>query len=202
MRADAAGRIQASVSKAQTGMIVGLLIGFILSSVAAYLVVQSVDRPLARVLAAMGVMRLGDYSQKLVAQDGEFGVLASGFNLLTDSLQEIAKNTEQVAGGDLTVQVKRLSQKDIMGNALAEMVEKLSSLIRRVQKSGLQVNTSATEIAATAQEQLSTASEVAATTSEIGATSKQISATSRELAETIKGISEVAEKRSEEHTSE
>jgi methyl-accepting chemotaxis protein WspA len=192
--ADAAERIQASVSKAQTGMIVGLLIGFVLALVAGYLVVQAVNRPLARLIDAMGVMRLGDYSQKILAQDGEFGVLASGFNLLTDSLQEIAKNTEQVAGGDLTVQVKRLSQKDIMGNALAEMVEKLSSLIRRVQKSGLQVNTSATEIAATAQEQLSTASEVAATTSEIGATSKQISATSRELAETIKGISEVAEK--------
>jgi methyl-accepting chemotaxis protein WspA len=192
--ADAAERIQASVSKAQTGMIVGLLIGFILSSVAGYLVVQAVDRPLARLLDAMGVMRLGDYSQKLLAQDGEFGVLAAGFNLLTDSLQEIAKNTEQVAGGDLTVQVRRLSQKDVMGNALTEMIQKLSALIRGVQKSGLQVNTSATEIAATAQEQLSTASEVAATTSEIGATSKQISATSRELAETIKGISEVAEK--------
>jgi methyl-accepting chemotaxis protein WspA len=192
--ADAAGRIQASVSKAETGMIVGLLIGLILSSVAGYLVVRAVDRPLARLVDAMEVMRLGDYSQKLLAQDGEFGVLAAGFNLLTDSLQEIAKNTEQVAGGDLTVQVRRLSQKDVMGNALAEMVQKLSSLIRGVQKSGLQVNTSATEIAATAQEQLSTASEVAATTSEIGATSKQISATSRELAEAIKGISEVAEK--------
>ena len=192
--ADAAQRIQASVSKARTGMIVGLLIGFLLASVAGYLVVQAVDRPLARLIDAMGVMRLGDYSQKILAQDGEFGVLAAGFNLLTDSLQEIAKNTEQVAGGDLTVQVKRLSQKDVMGNALAEMIEKLSSLIRRVQKSGLQVNTSATEIAATAQEQLSTASEVAATTSEIGATSKQISATSKELAETIKDISEVAEK--------
>jgi methyl-accepting chemotaxis protein WspA len=192
--AEAAERIQASVSKARTGMIVGLLIGFILASVAGYLVVQAVNRPLARLINAMEVMRQGDYSQKIIAQDGEFGVLASGFNLLTDSLQEIAKNTEQVAGGDLTVQVKRLSQKDVMGNALAEMVEKLSSLIRRVQKSGLQVNTSATEIAATAQEQLSTASEVAATTSEIGATSKQISATSRELAQTIKDISEVAEK--------
>jgi methyl-accepting chemotaxis protein WspA len=74
------------------------------------------------------------------------------------------------------------------------MIEKLSSLIRRVQKSGLQVNTSATEIAATAQEQLSTASQVAATTSEIGATSKEISTTSRELVQTIKEIAEVAEK--------
>jgi len=74
------------------------------------------------------------------------------------------------------------------------MANSLSSLIRRVQKSGLQVNASATEIAATAQEQLSTASEIAATTSEIGATAKEISATSKELAKTVKNIAEVAEK--------
>jgi methyl-accepting chemotaxis protein WspA len=82
----------------------------------------------------------------------------------------------------------------VLAGGLDLMANSLSSLIRRVQKSGLQVNTSATEIAATAQQQLSTASEVAATTSEIGATSRQISATSKDLVETIKDIAEVAEK--------
>ena len=82
----------------------------------------------------------------------------------------------------------------VLAGGLDLMADSLSSLIRRVQKSGLQVNTSATEIAATAQEQLSTAGEIAATTSEIGATSKEISATSKELVETIKDIAEVAEK--------
>jgi len=82
----------------------------------------------------------------------------------------------------------------VLAGGLDLMATSLSSLIRRVQKSGLQVNASATEIAATAQEQLSTAGEIAATTSEIGATSKQISATSKELVETIKDIAEVAEK--------
>jgi methyl-accepting chemotaxis protein WspA len=82
----------------------------------------------------------------------------------------------------------------VLAGGLDLMANSLSSLIQRVQKSGLQVNTSATEIAATAQEQLSTASQIAATTSEIGATSKEISATSKELVETIKDIAEVAEK--------
>jgi methyl-accepting chemotaxis protein WspA len=153
---EASQRIQETVARARTGMLVSLLIAVIFALGAGYLVVQAIDRPLARLVTEMEVLRGGDFSQKItVAQDGEFGVL---------------------------------------GNALAEMVEKLSSLIRRVQKSGLQVNTSATEIAATAQEQLSTASEVAATTAEIGATSKEISTTSRELVQTIKDITEVAEK--------
>jgi methyl-accepting chemotaxis protein WspA len=194
--ADEAGQqIQETVAKARTGMLVSLLIGVILALTAGYLVVQAIDRPLARLVAAMELLRGGDFSQKItLAQDGEFSILANGLNLVTDSLQEMAKKAEQVADGNLAIEVKGLSQKDVLGNALAEMVQKLSSLIRRVQKSGLQVNTSATEIAATAQEQLSTASQVAATTSEIGATSKDISTTSRELVQTIKDIAEVAEK--------
>jgi methyl-accepting chemotaxis protein WspA len=194
--ADEAGQvIQETVARARTGMPIGLLIGVIFALTAGYLVVQAIDRPLARLVAAMELLRGGDFSQKItLAQDGEFSILANGLNLVTDSLQEMAKKAEQVAGGNLAIEVRGLSQRDVLGNALAEMIEKLSALIRRVQKSGLQVNTSATEIAATAQEQLSTASQVAATTSEIGATSKEISTTSRELVQTIKDIAEVAER--------
>ena len=133
-----------------------LMVGVSLALAAGYILLQAIKRPLARLIAAMEPMRVGDFSQKAaLALDGEFGVLAGGLDLMANSL---------------------------------------SSLIRRVQKSGLQVNTSATEIAATAQQQLSTAGEIATTTSQIGATSKEISATSRELVETIKDIAEVAEK--------
>jgi methyl-accepting chemotaxis protein WspA len=188
-------RIQETVARARTGVLVSLLIGIIFALTAGYLVVQAIDRPLARLVAAMELLRGGDFSQKVtVAQDGEFSILANGLNLVTDSLQEMAEKAEQVASGNLAIEVKGLSQRDVLGNALAGMIERLSSLIRRVQKSGLQVNTSATEIAATSQEQLSTASQVAATTSEIGATSQEISSTSRELVQNIKNIAEVAEK--------
>ena len=194
--ADGAGQqIQDNVARARTGMLVCLFIGAILAAAAGFFVVQAIDRPLARLVAAMELLRGGDFSQKItLAQDGEFSILATGLNLVTDSLQEMAQKARQVADGNLAIEVKGLSHKDVLGSALAEMVENLSSLIRRVQKSGLQVNTSATQIAATAQEQLSTASQVSTTTSEIGATSKEISATSRELVQTVKDIAEVAEK--------
>jgi methyl-accepting chemotaxis protein WspA len=192
---EAAQRIRETVARAQTGMLVSLLVGLVLALAAGYLLIQAINRPLAGLVSSMELLRRGDFSQKIgLTQDGEFRILAEGLNLVTDALQEMAKKAEQVSEGNLAIDVKRLSERDVMGNALAEMVEKLSSLIRRVQKSGLQVNTSATEIAATAQEQLSTANEVAATTSEIGATAREISTTSRELAQTIKEIADVAEK--------
>jgi methyl-accepting chemotaxis protein WspA len=149
-------RILVAVSHAETALIVGTLIGLLLALISGYLLVQAINRPLAKLVTAVEVMRTGDLSQTLLLdRQDEFGILAGGLNLMT---------------ADLT------------------------SLIGRVQKSGIQVNTSSTEIAATSQEQLSTANEIAATTSEIGATSKEISVTSRELVSTMKEVAEVAEK--------
>jgi methyl-accepting chemotaxis protein WspA len=148
--ADAAGRIQASVSKAQTGMAVGLLIGFILASVAGYLVVQAVNRPLARLIDAVGVMRGGDYSQKILAQDGEFGVLAGGFNLMTDSLQAMIR---QVQKSGLQVNT---SATEIAATAQ----EQLST---------------ASEVAATTSEIGATSKQISATSRELAETIKDIS---------------------------
>src|SRR5205085_4430970 len=46
-------QIQAAVSRAQTGMLVGLLVGFIMALVAGYVLVKAIDGPLARLVAAM-----------------------------------------------------------------------------------------------------------------------------------------------------
>jgi methyl-accepting chemotaxis protein WspA len=112
---------------------------------------------------------------------------------MTQTLQATARGASEVAAGNLTVLIKPQSTKDVVGNALATMVERLSLLVGQVQKSGIQVNTSATEIAATAKQQQATATEVFSTTTEIGATSKEISATAQELVKTMKSVTEVAE---------
>jgi methyl-accepting chemotaxis protein WspA len=153
---DDSRNIRNAVGSAEKGIVVALLVGLGLAFSSAFALVRAINQPLGRLVKAIEVMRVGDFSQTLTLdRQDEFGVLADGFN---------------------------------------GTVDKLSSLIRDVQHSGLQVNTSATEIAATAQEQLSTANEIAATTAEIGATSKEISATSKELVHTMKEVTDVAEK--------
>ena len=147
---NATDRIQASVSKAQTGMVAGLLVGFILAMVAGYLVVQAIDRPLARLIDAMGVMRLGDYSQKILAQEGEFGVLAAGFNLMTDSLQEM---------------IRRIQKSGLQVNTSA------TEIAATAQE---QLST-ASEVAATTSEIGATSKQISATSKELAETIKDIS---------------------------
>lgn len=114
--------------------------------------------------------------------------------------QEVAENIASIESGDDSLKLELLIAlgsavllSGVLGFYLIRMAGDLSSLIRAVQRSGVQVNTSVTEIAATAKEQQATASEIAATTTEIGATSKEISATSKELVKTMGEVASGAE---------
>ncbi|KRB17738.1 methyl-accepting chemotaxis protein [Achromobacter mucicolens] len=114
---------------------------------------------------------------------------------IANPMRDIVKTLEATGSGDLTRRLK-LARKDEF-NAIETgfngMVDELTGLVGRTQRSAVQVATSVTEIAATSKQQQATASEVAATTTEIGATSREISATSRELVRTMTEVSSAAE---------
>jgi len=94
--ADETGRqIQETVKGAEAVLLASFLLGIIVTLAAGYLLVQAITRPLARVVAAMNVVRGGDYSQKLLlSQGGEFDTLADGLNRVMDSLIEKSKADE------------------------------------------------------------------------------------------------------------
>ena len=125
------------------------------------------------------------------------GIICGYFLLqaISRPLADLVRVVDVMRGGNFSQRLK-LERHDEFG-ALAvgfnRMMDDLTTLIGKVQESGLQVNSSMTEIAATAREHQATASEIAATTTEIGATSREISATSKELVRTMNEVSSVTE---------
>ena len=109
---------------------------------------------------------------------------------IVDPMRDIVRTLELTGSGDLSRRL-RLARKDEF-NAIETgfngMVDELTGLVGKTQRSAVQVATSVTEIAATSKRQQATASEVAATTTEIGATSREISATSREISATSREL--------------
>jgi methyl-accepting chemotaxis protein WspA len=176
-------------------IVVGASISIVVLSLIGFLIVRSISQPLTRITGAAEQIAQGDLSVTIpsVARRDEIGVLAEVFSRMIRSLQDMARGAEQVAAGNLAVSIEPQSDRDVMGSTLSVMVEKLSTLIGQVQKSGIHVNASATEIAATAKQQQTTANEISATTTEISATAKEISATSRELVKAMKEVADVAE---------
>lgn len=110
-------------------------------------------------------------------------------------LGQLLAAVERMGGGDFTSRLA-LEQRDEfgkLGGGFDRMGDDLTSLISRVQESGIRVNQSITEMAATLREQQATTKEVAATTQEIGATSKEIFAVSKTLVRTMGEVVQVAE---------
>jgi methyl-accepting chemotaxis protein WspA len=173
----------------------GVSFSLVLLTLVGFFLVRSISRPLRSISSAAEKIAAGDLEVTLAATErgDEVGTLAQAFARMTQSLQSMAKGLEQVAAGNLAVRINPQSTRDVVGNALASMVERLAALIRQVQQSGIQVNSSVTEIAATARQQQATANEVSSTTLEISATAREISATSQQLVKTMKEVTEVAE---------
>jgi methyl-accepting chemotaxis protein WspA len=124
--------------------------------------------------------------------------IVCGFLLMraiANPMRDIVKTLESTGGGDLTrrLSLARKDEFNAIETGFNGMVDELTGLVSKTQRSAVQVATSVTEIAATSKQQQATASEVAATTTEIGATSREISATSRELVRTMTEVSGAAE---------
>jgi methyl-accepting chemotaxis protein WspA len=95
---------------------------------------------------------------------------------------------QKISTGDLTTQVQVAQTSDEIGqlqSAFRTMTDSLNTLIRQVQRTGIQITTSATQIAASGKQLEATLSEQAASTNEVAATAKEIAATSSQLVKTM-----------------
>ncbi len=176
-----------TVAEAILGLVVVCIIGFF--------IMRDITVTLGRAVRVADRIAVGDLTVPAASHTrrDELGGLSRAFDRMVLALKETSGVAERIAEGDLAVAVTPRSERDVLGHALANMVDRLSTLVGEVQRSGIQVNTSVYEIAATAKQQQATAGEIAATTLEIGATSKEISATSKELLTTMNEVSAVAE---------
>jgi len=154
----AAQQIQAAVEKAQSGLLFSLLAGVALALAVGYLLVQAINRPLSRLVAAMEVMRNGDFSQEVkLTQRGEFSVLASGLNLVANSLQEMIRRVQK-SGLQVNTSATEIA---------ATAQEQLST---------------ATQVAATTSEIGATSKEISITSKELVQTIKEIAAVAEQTA--------------------
>ena len=110
--------------------------------------------------AAEGISR-GDLDQDVESTSrDEIGETSRAFQQMVRYLQEMADSVTRVAQGDLTVTVEPRSDRDVLGAAVAEMVEALRGIIS-------QVTTAATEMSAASQELTATSSETSRAVDEI-----------------------------------
>ncbi|MCL2628620.1 MAG: methyl-accepting chemotaxis protein [Oscillospiraceae bacterium] len=117
----------------------------------------------------------------------EIGQTISNTTSFINHVTNIAKELASVATGDLTTDVKLLSNTDTMGKSLQAMVDNLNDMFQNINTSTTQVSTGAKQVADGAQA-------LAQGSTEQAASVEELSASIGEIAESTKTNAEIANK--------
>ncbi len=169
---------------------VGGLIAVVMVIVFIVVVRFVVIRPLASMVRTSKALAKGDIEEEIhVSSNDEVGDLGAAYSGVVDYIHEMAGVTKRIAGGDLTVEIKPRSERDVLSNSIAQMVANQRQLMGRVK------NTAA--FVAEASRQLSSASEqTARATQQIASAIQQIAKGAAEqaasLQETTNGMEQLS----------
>jgi methyl-accepting chemotaxis protein len=177
------GQVVAADSYEQARLILLATLGvsLLVAISAAIWIAVSISRGLRSAVSLANAVAIGDLGQKSESKaDDEIGDLLASLNSMVANLNATAQIANAIASGDLTVEAKRLSDKDTLGIALERMLEKLRAVVREAISAARNVSSGSQELSASAEqlsqgatEQASSAEEASSSMEEMAANVKQ-----------------------------
>lgn len=155
-------------------IVVGIVVIFI-ALVLLWMASASIARPIRRAADLADTIGAGDFSQSLIlTQKDEVGQLADALNKMSKTLQAAADVAEQIADGNLDVEVKLASDKDQLGHALQGMTRNLNEVLAQVHTAGEQITLGSSQIATASQSLAESTTKTAASVEEINSSMTQM----------------------------
>ncbi|MBY5902532.1 HAMP domain-containing protein [Rhizobium leguminosarum] len=163
-------------------MLIGIAIGAsVIAFAAALWIALGVNSGLRKIMNVASAVAIGDLDQKIeIKSNDEIKDLVNTINVMTDNLRSTAEIANQIASGDLTVSPKPLSEKDTLGIALEQMVERLRGVVsdaaaaaENVSAGSQELSSSSEQVSQGATEQAASAEEASASMEEMAANIKQ-----------------------------
>jgi methyl-accepting chemotaxis protein len=140
-------------------------------------IIRGVTRALRRSVAVAERLAEGDTSLLVAPEtDDEIGRLLGSMASVIRSTAAMADAAARVAAGDLTVAVQPRSGRDTLGNALVQMVDRLSQVIGEVKSGAGALSGASLQVSATSQALSQGTSEQAAAVEETTSSLEQMSA--------------------------
>ena len=185
-----------------------LLVGFGVLALAAgigVVLARNIANPIKTMAETARGLALGDIDQEVayISRD-EVGVLADSFRSLIQYQRDMAAAAEQIADGDLTVQVQPVSEKDVLGSSFAKMIARLRQQVDQLQASALSLKAAAGQLAAASSQAGQATSQIAATVQQVaagvGQQSESVSRTANvmdQMAHTIDGVARGAQEQAQ-----
>jgi methyl-accepting chemotaxis protein len=150
-RANSAGSLlRQSVDRNRLSGIIGAVVTLALALALAALILRSVMRPVARMTSLMGQLASGDTEAEVpeASRGDEIGDMAKAVVAMMANRRYTTSVAEAIAAGNLTVEVKLLSERDAMGIALRNMLNKLREVVEAASEAAQNVAAGSQQLSA------------------------------------------------------
>ena len=181
---------------AQSTIVYGVPLALVFLTVVGWLIVRNIAEPLMRMTEAAMLISAGELAVSLPAKDrsDEVGLLAKSFARMIQWLQGMSSVAARIAEGDLRVNVKPQSDKDVLGNAFALMVENLQRLTMDLTDGVNVLGSAAKEIAASSTQFAAGSAETASAVTETTTTVEEVRQTSQVASQKARFVADAAQK--------
>jgi methyl-accepting chemotaxis protein len=185
------GAKEASLAKMLVISSIG--VALVIALISATWIALSISRALGRAVGLADAVAIGDLSQTIDANsDDEIGDLVKSLNVMTGNLNATAAIANEIANGNLTVDAKRLSDKDTLGMALERMVEKLRLIVSEALTAAQNVSAGSQELSASAEQLSQGATEQASSAEEASSSMEEMASNVKQNAENANQTEKIA----------
>lgn len=193
---DEAGKeIVGSVETAQRGVLLGIGLALIVAISISLFVTRNITVPLGKALAIVSKVAEGDLSNQVEEYSGdELGKMIEAMNTMVENLRQSSNIATKISEGDLTVDAKLLSDRDVLGKAFQAMLRNLRSTVSDIATAAENVASGSEQMSATAQELSQGAAEQSASAEESTSSMEEMAASIQQNADNSNQTESIASK--------
>ena len=163
-------------------------------------IVQGVNNTLDAVIGPLNVaakyverISKGDIPEQITDNyNGDFNNIKDNLNILIKANLEIIEKAKLVAAGDLTVDLKKRSDKDELMQSLTEMVKSTANIISEFKSASDNISASSQQMSSTSQEMSQGASEQASSAEEVSSSMEEMAANIQQNTENAQQTEKIA----------
>jgi len=182
--ADLETQVEAIYSSVVKTIITMVTVAFLIAIALGFFLTRGITGPVRKALHLAEEIAKGDASVRLnLNQKDEIGQLGQALDKMAAGLNKSADIAEEIAKGNLNVEVPVASEKDQLGHALQDMVEKLNTVLGQVQTASEQIASGSTQVSDSSQSLSQGATEQASSLEEITSSMTEMSSQTKQNAE-------------------
>ncbi len=201
---DAKDKSDSNDKKANLSMnlaVVVVVVSIILAIILGVFISRSIGKPITKVAQMADLLSIGDININAILTDAdraslqrkdEVGQLAASFGKLIHTTQDQVEATRRLATGDLTMDMKVHSEKDLLGKSLQSLVDSLNDIATSISSTSGQVAAGASAISDSSMMLSQGATEQASSIEELTASVEEISAQTSQNAKNAERANELA----------